>query len=413
MHQVKIKRTFCCAVIALLLILAPDLTRAQGFASSSSEVSNVDQPSDRRESYFTGRSIFLENDVLFNLANEDRNYTMGLVYQSTGRWIRETYLDRPLMWANAIMSSVFLWPCGSLCDPPAVQELVHSFQIGNSAFTPDDLDDPEPIATERPYSSLLFFGVKKQTLRGRKIRGKKRLALGTELKVGVLGLRISEGIQTSLHEILRDLNGCEYSEDPENCNPVPPLGWPNQISDGGEFTMRYTPSLQYLLKQNTSGCYNYDVQALGEIHAGYNTDLRVGLATRFGIINSPWWLFRPDPISEIQISSSQRTVSPSEARKNKTVQNRNEIYFWGGVWSRSVAYNVLLQGQFGDSKYTVHPGDIDRLVFEAQLGLTVTRGVHTISLALSGRSRETTLSGAGRHIWGGIYYTYSRILESF
>src|SRR5688572_7280705 len=52
----------------------------------------------------TGYAVYLDNDVLlFDQGDdEDRNYTMGLSFQSSGRWIETRGLARPLYWTGSL-----------------------------------------------------------------------------------------------------------------------------------------------------------------------------------------------------------------------------------------------------------------------------------------------------------------------
>ena len=373
------------------------------------------------EPYFLGRSILMENDRFFAKRlglNEDRNYTMGFVYQSSGRWLNETILIWPLRFINWItrFKRVHDLPkkdgtVSTLSDTDPFAQF-HTFQLGSSAFTPDSLHLPDPIFDDRPYSSLLFIGVRRHTLIAEK------WAAASELKIGVLGLRLSETGQTWLHEVMRD-EGCDRL-DPK-CGAVDPQGWPNQISDKGELTGRYTISFQRLLRdsfEKNKSFPKYDLQATVDAQVGYHTDLTFRLAGRWGIIQSSWWHFRPTPISEQVIMASATQSAPVSHTsfnqypvKPSLAGCINEAYLWGGLGLRKVGYNVLLQGQRKDNVHELRPSELRRLVFEFQVGFTVNVGAHGVSLALAGRSSEHNLAQARPHIWGGVYYTYSRFLE--
>lgn len=363
------------------------------------------------EPYFVGRSLFLENDVLLPNAlelNEDRNYTQGLVYTSTGRWVHQSILHIPLRLLNRALQINHLHELGAAEQrtqplPGSLQSprQLHTFEIGISAFTPDQLEVAEPIPTDRPYGSIAFIGTSRQTLIA------PRVAVSSELKLGVLGLRLAETAQTWIHEVIRK-DGCGRLD--PSCGAVDPQGWPNQISDGGEVTGRFRLGLQYRLASHSGGTdpdrpSRYDVQGVVEPEIGYYTDLTGRIAGRVGRIHSPWWHFRPNPISE--------TVKSFDRRRNGTgpLRFRNEWYLWASVGARLVGYNALLQGQFKKNIHELNASQIRRSLGEFQIGATVTRGRHSITYVIAGRSSEHRLPAQRNHLWGGIYYSYTALLE--
>ncbi len=390
-----------CLILGVWSLLVPESVAQSEYAAwCDDEIDPYCEP------YFAGRSLFLENDVIFAELlglNQDRSYTMGFVYQSAGRWVNEM---KALAWPLDLLNWLTRFrrvhglarPRGVITVPGERRTPVqlHVFQLGSSAFTPDSLQLAEAILDDRPFASILFMGVRRQTL------VRKKVAVSSEYKIGVLGLRISETGQTWIHEILR---GEDCGRLDPTCGPVDPQGWPNQISDGGELTGKYAVGMQRRFWEKREEGLTGDLQGSVEGEVGYYTDATVRLAGRAGRVRSAWWHFRPNPISEVVNLSA--FASQPEAKTPRL----SEMYVWGGLGLRVVGYNALLQGQFRDNVHELEASEISRIVGEFQLGLAVQLKHHGVSLAFAGRTSEHQLNQARQHFWGGIYYTYNRFLE--
>jgi Uncharacterized protein conserved in bacteria (DUF2219) len=339
------------------------------------------------EPYNTGTSVFLDNDVLsVRPNNEDRNYTMGIALQLSGSRIVDWGLTRPLSWVNQLPIVRTLQ-----IDKERRLATSHALDIGVSAFTPDDLGAFTPIRNDRPYASLLFADVQEQTL-----RKDVRVAVTTELSLGLLGLDIGKGFQRWLHQKIQGADGI----------PVVPEGWPNQISDGGEPTARYMVRGQYLIRCGT----HFDVQAIGEGNVGYYTNVGAGAAARVGKISSGWWQFSAAPIEQHGLTALSAQIKNDDTdRCAAGTPGRYELYAWAGGTARVWAYNALLQGQFRDSAVTIASADLQRGVFDYSLGVTagleIHRRWHRLTLAYARRSPEFNTDLRRYHAWGGLYYS--------
>lgn len=354
----------------------------------------------------TSFSFFLDNDVfLFNQArDEDRNYTMGVSLQWSGRWIRERGLAKPLYWVNAL--APFRWITPDYANSPV---RFHSLEFGNVAFTPDRLNTRQPIFNDRPYASLLFLDTSVQV-----VNNEGDAAFTRELSIGMLGLSISERFQRWLHKKVQD-----SPAEP----PFPPEGWDNQISDGGEPTARYVARWQWapLIKP-----HRLDFQWIAEGNIGYYTNVGGGAALRIGRIHSPWWQFNAAPISEsgframsdppsatVSATASAPVASESAASRGSScassAEGRYELYGWGGSMARVWGYNVLLQGQLRDSVVTVPARNVERLVYEYSVGATAGACLgnrwHRVTVIYARRSPEFDGPLRRYHSWGGIYYS--------
>ncbi|MCW9015110.1 MAG: lipid A deacylase LpxR family protein [Gammaproteobacteria bacterium] len=311
-----------------------------------------------------GVGIYLDQDFLVPVSNEDRDYTMGFAAEFFWGKAKGLY---PL---DNLVAMAGKW----LGIDDKDNNLVYSFMLGTVAFTPDNLSDTAAIYDDRPYASLIY-------LSNKRVRADYKNAVAAEVRLGVLGTRFTEYWQTRFHTTYRSL-----ADDDE---PVDPLGWSHQISDGGELTMllRLTNSR---LKQGLSSPGDYDVATTWGASLGYQTNLHVGAAFRAGSIKSPFWSLPYDPVN-------RGSFLPK--------RSKNEWYFWAAFRAHAVIYDVLLQGQFRDSDVTYAADEIERFVYDAATGLTL--GFDDSQLTFSTNAKSADLKAMDRNqIWGSVNYIY-------
>ena len=173
-----------------------------------------------------------------------------------------------------------------------------------------------------------------------------------------------------------------------------PVGWSNQISDGGELTFKYSVAKQSLLDFEYSEERNYEISTTKQLSVGYITEATFGIAGRIGKFQSPWYSFRPQFNDYSEKSASLVGLS----------QNQEEFYFWGGINLHVRAYNALLQGQFKDSAVTYEADEIQNLVAEGWIGVTKQfQSGWRLSYLLRAQTSEVKIGKADRNVyWGGI-----------
>lgn len=306
-----------------------------------------------------GVGVYFDQDLFVPGANSDRDYTMGIgveVFQDQG----------PLYLMGGLLARLeplvgFDRRCG---------RVYRSFLLGSVNYTPDDIGNPEPIYSDRPYASLLY-------LTNKQVVADDKRALGVELMVGALGLDLARSVQEGLHGWYRDQTG--------GAEPVDPQGWRYQISDGGEPTLRLRLSDSRRFGQGR----NWDLAHSWDLNLGFQTNASVGLSGRFGQLNSPFWSTPYDPIN-------RGNFVPAISGE--------ELYVWVAGRLRAVGYDALLQGQFRDSPVTVDYGDMRKLVWEGGLGVTKGWSGFQLTFSVNGKAGDTRLAGAPEdHFWGGLY----------
>ena len=338
-------------------ISAPCLTATSSILSS---------PKNER----SGWSVFLDQDFLVMRPgqenSDDHNYTMGFGFSSSGISNKEgvlassrDWLDEQLLVQND--------------DPSTVIESMHTTSFGMAAYTPDDLENKLVIQGDRPYASLLY--VSNTKLRAYMDGG----ATKTTFMFGLLGLDIAKEIQRYAHNDLKT-----SKEDP--------LGWANQISDGGEITALYTIEKKALIgscyaENKVGGDISYSVSA----DVGYKINAAVGLNLRWGYIGTPYYLHTATPVSNY----SHYSCYECRVRDN---------YLFLNFRLRAIAYDALLQGQFRDSKLTIDGQNIENIVLEASLGWVYSLSPEwKIMYSVNYKSKEFKGSEAEDHLYGGLY----------
>lgn len=347
----------CC--FTLLFLAAQSDLRGQGTAGA-----NVLQQGEPR---FVG--IVVEQDLFVPGRNQDRNYTGGLGFTTSGSFLRSVPVYSLMSLADSRFASA-----------PADRQR-WGMLLAASGFTPDDLNTVEPVRDDRPYASLLVLGAQRTYA-----SDDAPSAWRTELVVGLLGLRLAEDVQTWIHQELRSRSG--------EITPYDPLGWSNQISDGGEPTALYRAT--YLRQthgdfQPAGFGFDLSIQAGGS--AGYYTNVHAGSDVRIGWRQSEFWEFNSGSLNSLQ----QRAGSGTG----------RELFFFASLRPRLVLYNALLQGQFKSSAHTLDSDELRRGVLEFESGLSGALPVGGVTIGgtwivRAGRTAEFTGVNERTHHWGSL-----------
>ena len=319
------------------------------------------------EPYDTGWALYIDND-LFALRSSDQDYTGGFSLTLAGR--RAAEYDFSL---NPVLEQVDQLLGFETLHSKGDRQL-HSLEMGFTVFTPESIADINEQAGDRPYASLLFLSNTHES-----IDFENDTAWVSTFSLGVIGSSLISEVQTELHKAL----GSET-----------PVGWNNQISDGGELTARYSVAKQSLFYFNYRNDYNLEISTTMQASIGYISDISFGLAARTGQFDTPWYSFRPQ-------FNDYSEKSASLAGLNR---NHEEFYFWGGFNLHLRAYNVFLQGQFKDSNIEYSANEIRNLVAEAWLGVTKQfKSGWRLSYLLRTQSSEVKVGKADRNVyWGGL-----------
>jgi len=308
-----------------------------------------------------GIGIYIDQDLFVPFTNEDRDYTMGFAIEFFWQKDKGLYpFDNLVRQAGELMG---------LSDS---DNIVYSFMLGTLAYTPDDLSNPQPIYNDRPYSSLIY-------LSNKRVRADDKNAIAAEVLFGVLGTNFSRNAQSGFHSQYRQIAG--------TTSPVEPRGWGNQISNGGELTMRLRFSNSRL---QFSKAALWDIASTVGLSLGFQTNASVALAIRFGNIKSKFWSLPYDPVS-------RGNFLPGRPG--------SEWYFWSAFRTHLIGYDALLQGQFKSSEVKYISAEIEPFVYDGAFGLTM--GYKKSQLTFAANVKSSDLKHISRQqVWGSINYLY-------
>lgn len=375
--------TIACSVLAhpawgtdildptVILGTAPAKTPATPPLLLASQVEDEQRPQrapltpERKEKDISSWTIYLDNDG-FAPGNRDRDYTGGISISLSGALATESWLslDRPV-------ASLDAW---HQLDSDTI--VLHGFEFGLTAFTPERITRATPLYGQRPYASLIYLGNSRQYIDAN--TGHARVS---SLTVGILGLSIAQELQQDIHQ---HMGGRQ------------PRGWDYQISDGGEPTVRYSVAWNNILDADyASNGLEYEIVTTHKLNVGYLTDAAWGLSARIGRLETPWWSFSP------QLAEYSEYSKPSAILPDK---RSNEFYFWTGFNLRARLYNVFLQGQFRDSTVTLRSDELNHIIGDAWMGVTYEFGDGwRASYFMRGQTSEIK-NGPSDHnnIWGGF-----------
>jgi hypothetical protein len=339
----------------------------------SAEVQGNSLPFDEaHEPYNTGWILNFDNDLFVPNSAEDADYTGGLAITLTGRRVTEYGLSlHPLLLRIDRMLGI-----DTLYEGRSRGQY-HAMQFGAIAFSPGDLTARAPIPDDRPYAELLFLSNARLSL-----HESGRIAYRSTFTVGILGLGVVPLVQDALH-------GLTGSEDPN--------GYNQQISDGGEPTIRYAVSRHALLAAGFSDRgRRHEITFSTGASVGYLTEGSAAISVRWGRISSPWWSFTPD--------LTDYMARPILAPRRVLGRAAREFYFWGGVMVRARLYNSFLQGQSRESPVTFSFDELNPVIGEAWLGVTRTFGNDLVlGDAVRYQTREIRHgTGARGFQWGSL-----------
>jgi hypothetical protein len=361
------------AAAVALTIVASASAAADELASVPRRDPALERALDDAMQPYGGWTVQIDND-LFAGTQKDRDYTGGLALGVSGPGIANQW------WSlDPLLSRLDRFAPGSgRASGNAVVQ--YSAQFGLLGFTPQDIANQAIDAGDRPYASLLYMTSGRQYIDA----GERRVR-NTALTVGVLGLSLTSDIHDAIHDVV----GSDS-----------PRGYDQQISAGGEPTLRYVVSDSKLRTQRLAfGSGLIEAKTTAEMSVGYLTEASYAVSTRFGQIDSPWWSFNPERIDYI----AQPSVVPHRRGGG------SEFYFWAGAKVRVRAYNAFLQGQFRDSAHSFAADEVEHVIGEAWVGLTGELGNGT-TMSYSVRYQTAELrDGIGRRdpVWAGVTITHS------
>jgi hypothetical protein len=359
--------------VTRILVLAALFISSAGLAQQQRADPACPRPD---EECFTGVSFYAENDLFQRGGiDEDRNYTGGFGFLFGGSFVERA--DAPLRGLDHL-TGVSSWH-------EKWDRHFHSLLIFGTAFTPDNLNTRHVVRGDRPYASLIGVSVRRTAVNDTDFN----TAVSSELAIAMLGTPVARNLQTWIHRRLRAASGEK--------TPYDPLGWHNQISDGGEPTALYRVEVEHLLLGDIAAAERKHFQLTGGFagSAGYFTSVNALVNARVGWFSTEFWEFAP----------AAMRVGAQNAGSDRPA--KWDLFLFVGGRPQFNIYNALLQGQFRKSAYTV---DIKRGTFEWDLGVAAVIRPLRVRLSwnlLAGRTSEFKGARPPRtHTWGSIIATW-------
>jgi hypothetical protein len=345
-----------------------------------------DEPEGQEEKYIQEQSVSLIIDQdAFSGYNEDRNYTMGISIGYAGKFADNDWLLFPWLRKKAD------WLFGFKGLHQSGEQFLPAIAIFFSGFTPENIAAAEPVINDRPYSSIMGISSFRSTLMNGFENEIDQYAFSTRLNIGILGLNIGRDVQTHIHREMWI----------GSTRPIP-LGWHNQISQGGEptalYQMQFSKPAFIAYGLNSEGQEvprkKLELMYIAECNVGYYNNIAVGTVFRIGRYYTPFWYLNSSGMSSINQTA---LMAP-----------KFEFFFTFGIRARAVLYNVLLQGQFRNTEHRLYYNEISPLIFESEFGIVMRYKklsliVHPFQL----RTSEVRLPTSRTHIWGSASLIYS------
>jgi lipid A 3-O-deacylase len=236
-----------------------------------------------------------ENDLF---VRTDRHYTQGLKYT---QMFEDDFVPRPFVRFADLVTPLGL----------NIQTYKAGFTLGQSMFTPANIDIAAPIPNDRPYGGWLYVGF---ILQRRGYTPKQRAVVENfELDLGVVGPEaLGEEAQTKVHKI-RGFNL--------------PQGWDNQLATEPGIAFKYTR--MYLFRAGDDQKAIDLIPHWGGSLGNVSTFVNAGATLRVG------W-HAPQDFGVATIDAP--TVQSGAARHNWGA------YLFTGIDGRLVGYNIFLDG---------------------------------------------------------------------
>jgi len=261
----------------------------------------------------------IENDFF---TNDDDQYTNGLKLTWSRFGLSSLPDDAWLhKWFYPVIRRIKF-------DQPAEAEKILSFSIGQSIYTPDDIDTRELIEDDRPYAGITYFELGFH----RKLNNSMH-TIG--LCAGIVGPdSYADETQTAFHDII---------------NSTEPEGWSNQLENEPVICLIYDYKKK-LFATNINEGFGNDITintggSLGTAQTFYN----IGLLYRWG-----WNI--PADFGNFPIELA--TCFNAESRENFCVNRRHRF---GAHLFLSADARLVLRDIFLDGNTFRHSHSVDRM----------------------------------------------------
>ena len=315
-------------------------------------------------------NLYLENDLF---SNTDEGYTNGV----RASWVSPDvtdYLDDETLpgWIRSINQRLTFFHK----TREGLQRNV-TFSLGQTLYTPRDLERTDLIEDDRPYAGWLFVSLGYQT--------RTDLQLDTlETRFGVVG---PAALGQQAQDLVHDLRGFKKFQ-----------GWDNQLANepGVMFIWEHKRKMRPVYYDNSR--FGFDVIGHSGIALGnVATYVNFGAEVRLG-----WSI--PDDFGTAALRPGGDNSAPySVWDPSRKGRRQWGVHAFASVDTQLVGRDIFLDGNsFTDS----HSVNKKYIVAEGALGISFIYGGTKISYATIFRSKEYDLQ-PNYHTYGSIAFSYT------
>ncbi len=287
-----------------------------------------------------------ENDLWGSGA--DRHYTHG----SRFSWSSDNELGLVQRLTRQLARTVPWMP--RLDDE--IEDIRFNAALGQSIYTPEDINVPGLVADDRPYAGWLYLAAGAVVQQQKK--GYRQLD-SFEVNLGIVG-------PSSLaHEVQREVHKLTDS-------PIP-QGWDNQLKDEPGLVLLYDRQWVIPLNEPSSPLEWDFTPHLGGALGNVFTHVAGGASLRFG--------------HNLAMDYGPPTIRPSKPGANYFSIGEDEWgwYLFAGIEGRAVGRNIFLDGNTYKSSHRV---DRKTWVADGQIGVVLTFSQLRIAFTNVFRSKE-------------------------
>lgn len=280
---------------------------------------------------FRSFSLYMENDAI---VGDDDQYTNGLKLT----WSRYGLTELPEhAWLHR-----WLYPVVRKLgfDDPDVSEFALTASIGQSIYTPRDIESPELVRDDRPYAGITYGEI------GFHKRFPRRMdTLG--ICVGIVGPHsYAEEVQSFAHDLL---------------NSREPNGWDNQLEDEPVINLIYDRKYKLFAKGVGEGLGGDVIVNGGGTLGNAMTNANMGISGRFG-----WDI--PSDFGNFPIQPATCFHAELKDFAANGLRRRFGVHLFVSAATTLVLHDILLDGNtFRDS----HGVDKEPVVFSFGGGIAV------------------------------------------
>ncbi len=315
-------------------------------------------------------NLYFENDLF---SESDQNYTNGIrlswVSPDLGDYVRDSALPQ---WIRSVNKRLlFFHP-----TPKGLQRNV-VVSLGQTIFTPEDIDATEVVEDDRPYAGWLFSSFAYHTKTDDQLDS-------LEVDIGVVG---PAALGKEAQDFIHDLRGFEKFK-----------GWDNQLKNEFGLIFAYQHRRRMLEFTASNSDFGYDfIGHAGAAIGNVSTYLNIGGEFRIG------WLI-PADFGTSAVRTGGDNSSPG-AHWDPRYRNDGSwgVHFFASLDGRIVGRDIFLDGNsFHDS----HSVRREPVVADLALGFSTVFGGVKLSYAQVLRTREFKKQ-RDSHSYGSLSISYS------